>query len=63
MRKATVDENVKLSEFQLELVQLSAAFNGDHKNESHPNKVVENMTVGEVVKYTETCFKGFFERW
>ncbi|KAK9125437.1 hypothetical protein Scep_014283 [Stephania cephalantha] len=63
MCEATADENAKLSEFQLDLVQLSAAFNGDHKNESYPDKVIENMTVGEAVKYTKTCFKGFFEGW
>ncbi|KAK9160271.1 hypothetical protein Syun_006612 [Stephania yunnanensis] len=62
-REATTDKNAKLREFQLELVQLFAAFNGDHKNESYPDKVVENMIVGELVKYTETCFKGFFEGW
>ncbi|KAK9144312.1 hypothetical protein Sjap_004215 [Stephania japonica] len=61
MREAMADENAKLSEFQQELVQLSAAFNGDHKKESYPDKLVENMTVGEAVNYTETCFKGFFE--
>ncbi|KAJ0439054.1 putative phosphoesterase, alkaline-phosphatase-like, core domain superfamily [Helianthus annuus] len=53
------DENEKLSEFQQELVQLGAVLNGDYKQDTFPNKLVENMTVTEGAKYLEDAYKKF----
>lgn len=59
MRETEPDENEKLSEFQQELVQLSAVLKGDHKSDAFPHKLVENMTVTEGAKYMEDAYKKF----
>ncbi|MFS7889097.1 putative phosphoesterase [Helianthus anomalus] len=59
MRETDPDENEKLSEFQQELVQLGAVLNGDYKQDTFPNKLVENMTVTEGAKYLEDAYKKF----
>lgn len=59
MRETEPDENEKLSEFQQELVQLGAVLKGDHKQDTFPHKLVENMTVTEGASYVEDAFKKF----
>ena len=57
MRDIEGKETVKLSEFQEEIVQMAAALNGDHKKEIYPQRLVENMTVAEAVKYVDGALK------
>ncbi|XP_030962379.1 non-specific phospholipase C4-like [Quercus lobata] len=54
-------DEAKLSEFQEELVQLAAVLNGDHRKETYPDKLVENMTVAEAAKYVTDAFKTFLD--
>ena len=59
LREAAAHEQAKLSEFQEELVQMAATLNGDHRKSIYPNKLVENMTVSDAVKYVNDAFKTF----
>lgn len=59
LRDAGAKEDAKLNDFQEILVQMAATLNGDHKKETYPHKLVENMTVAEAVKYVEAAFKMF----
>lgn len=59
MRPGEANEESKLSDFQVELVQLGAALNGDHKKDIFPHKLVENMTVGDGAKYVKEAFQTF----
>lgn len=59
LREAGPQEEAKLSEFQEELVQLAAVLNGDHRKDIYPDKLVENMTVGQAAKYVQDAFKTF----
>ncbi|XP_020202893.1 non-specific phospholipase C4 [Cajanus cajan] len=59
LREGAAQEKVKLSEFQEELVQMAATLNGDHKKSIYPDKLIENMTVSEAVKYVEEAFNTF----
>nr|AGT17027.1 phosphoesterase [Saccharum hybrid cultivar R570] len=59
LRRTAVAEHAPLSEFQEELVQLAAVFNGDHTKESYPHKLVEGMTVAEAARYCVDAFKAF----
>jgi phospholipase C len=59
LRETGPQEEAKLSEFQEELVQLAAVLNGDHRKDIYPDKLVENMTVGEAAKYVQEAFKKF----
>ncbi|KAM7280898.1 hypothetical protein ACFE04_008032 [Oxalis oulophora] len=61
MRNTLPKEDAQLSEFQEELVQLSATLNGDHHKDIYPDKLVENMTVAEAAKYCENALKKFRE--
>ncbi|XP_043694343.1 non-specific phospholipase C3-like [Telopea speciosissima] len=62
MREAEANEDAKLNDFQQILVQMAASLNGDHRNkEIFPDQLVENMTVGEAIKYCEDAFKKFLE--
>ena len=49
----------QLNDFQVQLVQLAATLNGDHKKDTYPHKLVENITVVEAVKYIESAFEIF----
>ncbi|MED6107732.1 Non-specific phospholipase C3 [Stylosanthes scabra] len=60
-RDIGAQEQAKLSEFQEELVQMAATLNGDHKNSIYPNKLVENVTVSDAVKYIEDAFNTFLD--
>ncbi|XP_042504313.1 non-specific phospholipase C4-like [Macadamia integrifolia] len=59
MREAGANEDKKLNDFQQILVQMTATLNGDHRKDIFPHKLVENMTVGEAIKYCEDGFKTF----
>lgn len=59
LREAAAHEQAKLSEFQEELVQMAATLNGDHRKSIYPNKLTENMSVSDAVKYVEDAFKTF----
>ncbi|XP_028098944.1 non-specific phospholipase C4-like isoform X2 [Camellia sinensis] len=61
LREAEAKENAKLTEFQEEMVQMAATLCGDHKKDIYPDKLVENMTVDEAVKYVNNSFKKFLE--
>ncbi|KAB1220028.1 Non-specific phospholipase C3 [Morella rubra] len=59
LRDVAPKDEGKLSEFQEELVQLAAVLNGDHRKDTYPDKLVENMTVAEAAKYVQVAFKKF----
>ncbi|KAI4302873.1 hypothetical protein MLD38_038571 [Melastoma candidum] len=59
LRDAGAKEEAKLNDFQEILVQMAATLNGDHKKESYPHRLVENMTVADAVKYAEAAFNMF----
>lgn len=40
---------------------MAAVLNGDHRKDIYPEKLVENMTVGDAVKYVDDAFKTFLE--
>lgn len=61
LRDAGPAEEAKLSDFQEELVQLAAVLNGDHRKDTYPDKLVENMTVAEAAKYVKGGFKKFLD--
>lgn len=53
-------EDIKLSEFQIEMIQLASQLNGDHILNSYPD-IGRNMTVGEANQYAEDAVKRFLE--
>ncbi|GKV26196.1 hypothetical protein SLEP1_g35539 [Rubroshorea leprosula] len=53
-------EDAKLSEFQVELVQLASQLNGDHVLSTYPD-IGKYMTVGEANRYVEDAVKRFLE--
>jgi len=53
-------EDMSLSEFQVELIQLASQLNGDHVLKNYPD-IGETMTVGEANKYAEDAVKRFLE--
>lgn len=53
-------EHAKLSEFQVELIQLASQLNGDYVLNSYPN-IGKYMTVGEANRYAEDAVKRFLE--
>ncbi|KAF5202361.1 Non-specific phospholipase c3 [Thalictrum thalictroides] len=57
MHEREADE--KLTEFQQELVQMVATLNGDCYKDIYPDKLVENMSVPEAIKYCEDGFQKF----
>ncbi|RYQ87915.1 hypothetical protein Ahy_B09g095441 isoform D [Arachis hypogaea] len=61
LRDIGAQEQAKLSDLQVELVQMAATLNGDHKKSIYPNKLVENMTVSDAVKYIEDAFSTFLD--
>ncbi|XP_009621181.1 non-specific phospholipase C4-like [Nicotiana tomentosiformis] len=61
MREAEAQEEAKLTEFQAEMVQMSAVLCGDHMNKSYPNKLVEGMTVAKAADYVHNAFKKFLD--
>ncbi|WOL09539.1 non-specific phospholipase C4 [Canna indica] len=61
LRPTDPDEASKLSEFQMEMVQLGAVLNGDHAKNTYPNELVENMTVGEGADYSSKAMETFLQ--
>lgn len=59
LREAGAKEDAKLNDFQEILVQMAATLNGDHKKDIYPDKLVENMTVGEAAKYVKDAHEAF----
>ncbi|KZV18312.1 hypothetical protein F511_30956 [Dorcoceras hygrometricum] len=53
-------EDVKLSEFQIEMIQLASQLNGDHILNTYPD-IGRSMTVGEANRYAEDAVKRFLE--
>lgn len=53
-------ENAKLSEFQIELIQLASQLNGDHVLNTYPD-IGKNMTVNEANQYAEDAVHRFLE--
>uniref|UniRef100_A0A1D1Y8R7 Glutamate-1-semialdehyde 2,1-aminomutase n=1 Tax=Anthurium amnicola TaxID=1678845 RepID=A0A1D1Y8R7_9ARAE len=53
-------EDVSLSEFQVELIQLASQLNGDHVLHSYPH-IGKSMTVGEANMYVEDAVSRFLE--
>lgn len=53
-------EDTKLSEFQIELIQLASQLNGDHILNSYPD-IGRTMTVVSANKYAEDAVKRFLE--
>ncbi|KAK9124475.1 hypothetical protein Sjap_014077 [Stephania japonica] len=53
-------EDISLSEFQVELIQLASQLNGDHVLNSYPH-LGNSMTVGEANKYAEDAVARFLE--
>lgn len=61
LREAEAKEDAKLTDFQKELVQMSAVLGGDHKKDIYPHKLVEDMTVTTAVDYVQDSFKKFLD--
>ncbi|KAH9603845.1 hypothetical protein KSS87_005965 [Heliosperma pusillum] len=53
-------EDAKLSEFQVELIQLASQLNGDHVLNTYPD-IGKNLTVSEANKYAENAVRRFLE--
>ncbi|KAK9727143.1 hypothetical protein RND81_05G261000 [Saponaria officinalis] len=53
-------EDAKLSEFQVELIQLASQLIGDHVLNTYPD-IGKNMTVSEANKYAEDAVRRFLE--
>ncbi|XP_073153089.1 non-specific phospholipase C1 [Henckelia pumila] len=53
-------EDVELSEFQIEMIQLASQLNGDHILNTYPD-IGRSMTVGEANQYAEDAVKRFLE--
>ncbi|KAK4483090.1 hypothetical protein RD792_010267 [Penstemon davidsonii] len=53
-------EDDKLTEFQIELIQLASQLNGDHVLNSYPD-IGKSMSVGVANKYAEDAVKRFLE--
>lgn len=53
-------EDAKLSEFQVELIQLASQLNGDHVLNTYPD-IGKTMTVAEANRYAEDAVARFLE--
>ncbi|KAL2488642.1 ATP-dependent zinc metalloprotease FTSH 7 [Forsythia ovata] len=53
-------EDVSLTEFQIELIQLASQLNGDHVLNTYPD-IGKTMTVGEANRYAEDAVERFLE--
>ncbi|MFS7926957.1 hypothetical protein Hanom_Chr04g00303281 [Helianthus anomalus] len=51
---------MKLTEFQVELIQLAFQLSGDHILNTYPN-IEKNMTVGEAHCYARDAVRRFLE--
>lgn len=53
-------EDARLSEFQVELIQLASQLNGDYMLNTYPD-IGKSMTVGEANRYAEDAIERFLE--
>ncbi|XP_031113136.1 non-specific phospholipase C1 [Ipomoea triloba] len=60
LRPRGPQEDAKLSEFQLELIQLASQLCGDHVLNTYPD-IGKNMNVGEANRYVEDAVERFLE--
>ncbi|GKC15993.1 non-specific phospholipase C1 [Tanacetum coccineum] len=60
LRQRGPNEDMKLTEFQIELIQLASQLNGDHTLNSYPY-IGKYMTVGEAHKYAHDAVTRFLE--
>ncbi|ERN09770.1 non-specific phospholipase C1 [Amborella trichopoda] len=60
LRHKDPNEDAKLTEFQVELIQLASQLNGDHVLNSYPD-MGKTMTVGEANRYAEDAVSRFLE--
>ncbi|XP_021755145.1 non-specific phospholipase C4-like [Chenopodium quinoa] len=61
LRDFEAREQKKLSDFQGEMVQLAACLKGDHKKDTYPNKLVEEMNVAHAADYCNEALKVFLQ--
>jgi phospholipase C len=61
LRETGAKEQVEISDFQKEMVQLAAVLNGDYTKDTYPDKLVERMTVAEAAQYVIDAYKVFQE--
>ncbi|XP_027163196.1 non-specific phospholipase C4-like [Coffea eugenioides] len=61
LRETEAKEDAKLTDFQKELVQMSAVLGGDHIKDTYPHKLVEDMTVATAADYVHNSFKRFLD--
>lgn len=60
LRPRGPQEDVRLSEFQVELIQLASQLNGDYVLNTYPD-IGKSMTVGEANRYAEDAVRRFLE--
>lgn len=60
LRSRGPKEDLKLTEFQVELIQLASQLNGDHILNSYPD-IGREMNVGVANRYAEDAVKRFLE--
>ncbi|KAG9143478.1 hypothetical protein Leryth_016485 [Lithospermum erythrorhizon] len=60
LRPTGPKEDAKLTEFQIELIQLASQLNGDYVLNSYPD-IGKSMTAGEANKYVEDAVERFLE--
>lgn len=60
LRPRGPNEDLSLSEFQVELIQLASQLNGDHVLNTYPY-IGQSMTVGEAKRYAEDAVRRFLE--
>jgi phospholipase C len=61
LRQSGAKEEVEISDFQKEMVQLAAVLNGDYTKDIYPDKLVEGMTVAEAAQYVIDAYNVFRE--
>ncbi|XP_059302329.1 non-specific phospholipase C4-like [Lycium ferocissimum] len=61
LREAEAKEDAKLTEYQAEMVQMSAVLCGDHVKNSYPHKLVEELNVAKAADYVHNAFKKFLD--
>ncbi|KAK4364332.1 hypothetical protein RND71_015690 [Anisodus tanguticus] len=61
LREAEAKEDAKLTDYQSEMVQMSAVLCGDHVKNCYPHKLVEDMNVAKASAYVHNAFKKFLD--
>ncbi|KAJ6763400.1 NON-SPECIFIC PHOSPHOLIPASE C4-RELATED [Salix purpurea] len=59
LREGAAKEDAKLSEFQVELVEMAAVLNGDLKKDIYPQQLVDGLNVSVAAKYVDSAFSRF----